>query len=214
MKQKKVVTVKQMELYFCLSITSVNQTSFLPPESPIVGVSSISISISSSSSSSSKTFIISCTWKKKNEYLTSRLCGKINTETVNSERLELMKRLCYYRLRASTLGPHQPPIQRGPFPWRQSDQSSTLTIHLHLVPKVDKGRMEVYFQKKAKAPYQSFTFKQIYEYGVNVDTGTDTAMDEKALLLLYYYYSIVSIIIIIIIIIIVIIITTTIITCC
>jgi hypothetical protein len=71
--------------------------------------------------------------RRKNEYLTSRLYGKINTETVNSERLELMKRLCYYRLRACTLGSNKSSIQRRSFPWRQSDQSSTLTIHLHLV---------------------------------------------------------------------------------
>jgi len=50
------------------------------------------------------------------------------------------------------------------------------------VPKVNKDRMEVYFHKKAKAPYQSFTFKQIYEYGVNADTGTDTATEEKTFL--------------------------------
>jgi len=48
--------------------------------------------------------------------------------------------------------------------------------------------MEVYFHKKAKAPYQSFTFKQIYEHGVNAVTGTGTATDEEAFFFCFFCF--------------------------
>ena len=100
-----------------------------------------------------------------------------------------MKMLCYYWLRASTLGPNQSPIQRGSFPWRQSDYSSTLTIYLHLVPKINKKTQWCTFTKRPRLLTNSLPLNK-YEYGVNADTGTGTATDEKVFLFFssYYYY--------------------------
>lgn len=144
--------------------------------------SSSSSSRTSSRSSSSKPFIIRCTKK--------RLVYDIQT---NSKQREVR-----IKGKASvTTGHKQPPWgptsllfngYRRPFPSRQSDRSSTLTIQFHPVPKIKIDCLEVNFHKKAKARGEtkaccsSFAFKQINVLGMNPDTSTGADTQERIII--------------------------------
>ena len=125
--------------------------------------------------------------------MTSRLCGKeIQTQTNSKQREVRIKGKA-----SVTTGHKQPPWgptsllfngYRRPFPWRQSDRSSTLTIQFHPVPKIKIDCLEVNFHKKAKARGEtkaccpSFAFKQINVLGMNPDTSTGADTQERIII--------------------------------